>query len=81
MATASYPYVSQIRAQGRVEGRREDILRILEYRGISVPDEVRDVITTCDDTEALDHWLRLAIVVRDGSELLVPRPGLWPRDE
>ena len=79
MATASYPYISQLRAQGQAQGRLENardyILQILEQRGIAVPDEVRDAINACDDKEVLDRWLRLAITVNDSSELLVPAQG------
>jgi hypothetical protein len=80
MATESYPYVSQLRAQGRREGRleakREDILQILEYRGIAVSDEVRDAVNACGDKKVLDRWHRRALTVHDGSELLVPAQGI-----
>jgi hypothetical protein len=71
MATRTgYPYVSQMRREGRIEGRREDILRILDKRGIEVPDEVRDAVNGCDDTKTLDQWFDLALVVTDSQELL-----------
>jgi hypothetical protein len=72
MATASYPYVSQLRAQGRLEAKREAILQILECRGIAVSDAVRDAINACKDKKVLDRWLRRAVTIHDGSELLVP---------
>lgn len=79
MATASYPYISQLRAQGQAQGRLENardyILQILEQRDIAVPVEVRDAINACDDKKVLDRWLRLAITVNDSSELLVPAQG------
>jgi hypothetical protein len=76
MATNSYPYVSQTRAEGRAEGRIEErrmnILRILESRGVAASDEVRDLINGCDEAEVLDRWFDMALVAKDASELLLP---------
>lgn len=49
------------RDEGRVEGRVEDILRILTVRGVSVPDEARQRVTACTDLAVLDVWLERAI--------------------
>jgi hypothetical protein len=73
---SNYPYVSQMRAEGRVEGRleekRESILRIFSNRGLVVSDEVRDRINGCDDMDVLDQWFGHALTVESGAVLLLP---------
>ncbi|MEV5953042.1 hypothetical protein AB0M11_04535 [Streptomyces sp. NPDC051987] len=67
-------YISEeIRDEGRAEGRAEglaqgearraaeDVLDILEVRGIDVPEAVRERITGCGDPEILRHWHRRAV--------------------
>ncbi|MGW6285552.1 hypothetical protein [Streptomyces sp. NPDC055107] len=49
------------RDEGRVEGRAEDILRILALRGVPVPDEARQRITSCKDLAVLDVWFERAV--------------------
>jgi hypothetical protein len=49
------------RAQGRAQGRAEDILLVLGARGLDVPDEIRERITTCDDPDLLRRWLTRAV--------------------
>ncbi|MDX2679927.1 hypothetical protein PV333_26905 [Streptomyces sp. NY05-11A] len=49
--------------KGRAMGRAEDILFVLEQRGIEVPDETRDRITGCDDPDLLRHWFARALTV------------------
>jgi hypothetical protein len=59
----------EIRDEGRAEGRAEgearraaqDVLDILEVRGIVIPEAVRERITGCGDPEVLRHWLRRAV--------------------
>jgi hypothetical protein len=66
-----YPYVSQMRAQGLLDGRREAILRTFKHRDMTVSDEIRETISNCDDAELLDRWSDLAFVVKDTNELLL----------
>ncbi|MFG2514560.1 hypothetical protein [Streptomyces sp. NPDC048584] len=59
----------EIRDEGRAEGRAEgaarraaeDILEILDVRGVDVPEAVRERITDCGDPEILRHWHRRAV--------------------
>jgi hypothetical protein len=51
------------RTEGRIEGRIEAILRVLESRGIAVPDEVRDRVTASSDLDELDLWVSRAAKV------------------
>ncbi|MER5215091.1 hypothetical protein ABT063_32240 [Streptomyces sp. NPDC002838] len=55
-------YISEeIRDEGRAQGRAEDILLVLEARGMDVPDEIRERITGCDDPDLLRRWLTRAV--------------------
>lgn len=61
------------RVEGRVEGhtesRAKDILRLLEVRGIDVPEAARERITTCADLDTLGTWFDRAITAADTDEL------------
>ncbi|WP_055630389.1 hypothetical protein [Streptomyces hirsutus] len=69
-----HPVAEQVREEGREEGRLEDraemTLRILEWRGISVPDEVREQVLACTDLEQLEVWARRAVHAEAAEELL-----------
>lgn len=54
MATTqfSHPFVDRLLAQG--EARM--ILRVLEARGLQVPDEIRERVLSCDDSTQLEIW-------------------------
>ncbi|MEV0014016.1 RpnC/YadD family protein [Streptomyces tendae] len=59
-------YISEeIRDEGREQGRAQqgaqDVLLVLEQRGLDVSDEVRTRITECGDPEVLRHWLARAV--------------------
>ncbi|WP_226485954.1 hypothetical protein [Streptomyces parvulus] len=59
-------YLSEeLRDEGREQGRAqrgvEDVLLVLEQRGLDVPAHVRVRITECDDPEILRHWLARAV--------------------
>jgi hypothetical protein len=67
-------YLSEeIRDEGRAEGaaRRaaEDVLDILEVRGIDIPEGVRERVTDCDDPEILRHWLRRAVTAPTAAKI------------
>lgn len=59
------PLSEEIRDEGRAEGRAESladaILLVLQQRGLDVPDEARERITTCDDTQLMRTWLSRAV--------------------
>ncbi len=58
-------YANRLRAEGRVEGRVEGqaegeakaVLRMLDARGIAVPEDVRERIIKCSDLDQLDTWV------------------------
>ena len=60
------------REEGRAEGRAEDIVRILERRGVSVPQEAREQILSCTDIATLDNWLDRALTAAAVSDLFAP---------
>ncbi|MFE6729431.1 MULTISPECIES: hypothetical protein [Streptomyces] len=49
------------RDEGRVEGRAEDILRILDLRGVPVPEAARQRVSACTDLAVLDVWFERAV--------------------
>ncbi|WP_375603543.1 hypothetical protein [Streptomyces sp. JHA26] len=55
-------YISEeIRDEGRAERGAQDVLLVLEQRGLDVSDDVRARITECGDPEVLRHWLARAV--------------------
>jgi hypothetical protein len=50
--------------RGRAETRAEDVLRILDARGMPVTEEVRQRILTCTDIATLDRWFTRALRAR-----------------
>ncbi len=51
----------QGREQGRVQQGAQDVLLVLEQRGLAVSDDMRGRITACGDPEILRHWLARAV--------------------
>jgi hypothetical protein len=45
----------------QAEGEAKALLTVLTTRGIDIPDDARDRITTCTDLDQLDSWLRRAV--------------------
>ncbi|MEF9904675.1 hypothetical protein [Streptomyces sp. P9-A2] len=63
-------YISEeIRDEGRAEGRAEDILLVLEQRGLDVSDDVRGRITDCTDPDLLRLWLMRAVTAPKAEEI------------
>ncbi|RKS77103.1 hypothetical protein BZB76_2476 [Actinomadura pelletieri DSM 43383] len=52
------------------EGEAKAILLVLEGRGVEVPNDVRERVTGCTDTEQLERWVRRAGVVDKAEDLL-----------
>ncbi|MGW2308039.1 hypothetical protein [Actinomadura luteofluorescens] len=50
-------------AKGEVKGEAKSVLKVLDARGLSVSDEVREQILACTDEQLLDQWLVRAIEV------------------
>ncbi|EGX59502.1 hypothetical protein SZN_12253 [Streptomyces zinciresistens K42] len=45
------------KAKGEAGGKAQGVLRVLEVRGIAVPDEARERIAGCTDLPRVDDWL------------------------
>jgi post-segregation antitoxin (ccd killing protein) len=58
------------KARGRIEARAEDLLTVLRVRGISVPDDVRELILAQRSPELLKYWLEEASVASSLLEVL-----------
>ncbi|MDX2543851.1 hypothetical protein ACOT81_16925 [Streptomyces sp. WI04-05B] len=56
-------------AEGRAKGRAEDILRILDLRGVDVPEAARERVAGCTDLETLGTWFDRALTAADTEEL------------
>jgi hypothetical protein len=59
------------RAKGRAEARADDVITVLEARGLRVSDEQRGRILGCKDLEQLAAWVRGAVTVSLTDELFV----------
>jgi hypothetical protein len=44
-------------------------LRVLEWRGIPVPDAVRERVLACEDLDRLELWAQRAVHATDAAEL------------
>jgi len=58
-------------AKGEVKGIAKSILKVLHARGVSVPQESRERIEACKDTEQLDIWLDRAVTAKSIDDLFV----------
>ncbi|MGW3522736.1 hypothetical protein [Streptomyces olivaceus] len=57
--------------EGRAKGRAEDILRILEVRGIEISDPVRERVIECTDLDVLGTWFDRSLSAAHAEELFV----------
>ncbi|GAA1788687.1 hypothetical protein GCM10009682_08450 [Luedemannella flava] len=57
------------RAEGRAEGEARSLLTVLDARGIEVPADARDRITSCTDIVQLERWIRLATTATSVEDL------------
>ncbi|RNL87048.1 hypothetical protein [Halostreptopolyspora alba] len=73
MATDTYKYRSDFArryyGRGKVEGEAESVVKILQRRGIPVPDEARERILSCADSDQLDTWLQRALTATSAEDL------------
>ena len=57
------------RALGRALGEARMVLQVLDSRGITVPDRVRDQVLACSDISTLEAWGRKAAVAHSIEEV------------
>ncbi|WP_406393247.1 hypothetical protein OG806_22020 [Streptomyces sp. NBC_00882] len=53
----------------KTEGKAEDILRVLEVRGVEVPDSVREQVMSCTDPALLGTWFDRSLTVETAEAL------------
>ena len=58
-------------ARGVARGRAEDILKILELRGVPVSEAQRQEVLSCRDLERLDRWFSRALQAVSADEVTV----------
>jgi hypothetical protein len=61
--------LDQGRAEGEARGEAKMLLRVLAARGFAVPDEVRERVVGCTDTEQLEAWADRAVTARSVTEV------------
>ncbi|MFF3498327.1 hypothetical protein [Streptomyces sp. NPDC003247] len=54
---------------GETNGRAADILRVLELRGVAVPEAVRERVTSCTDLDILGTWLDRSLTASAAEDL------------
>jgi hypothetical protein len=59
------------RAEAKAAGKAEDILRILDKRGLALTDEQRAQVLECADLEVLDRWFDAALDATSVGEVFV----------
>ncbi len=64
-----HPLAEQVREEGRIQECQQMTLRILEWRGIPVPDAVRERVEACSDLGQLEVWAQRAVHALDAAEL------------
>jgi hypothetical protein len=57
------------RKEGEAKGEAKAILLTLSERGLSVSDEARERITTCEDLDQLETWVRRAVTIETTDDL------------
>jgi hypothetical protein len=55
--------------QGRAEGEARMLLRVIAARGFSVPDDIRERVTSCTDVTQLEEWADRAVVAATLEEI------------
>jgi hypothetical protein len=67
---AADPHAAREAARtAKAEGKTEDILTVLEERGLTVSGEERERIISSTDSRQLDKWLRRAVTADKASDL------------
>lgn len=59
--------------EGKAEGEASALLRVLERRGVAVPDDARARILACTDLALLEAWLDRAVVAARIEEIFAER--------
>jgi hypothetical protein len=71
----TYQYQSDFARRYVSQGRAEDVLTVLDARGVAVPDDARSRITGCTDPSQLSTWLRRAVTAESVDDLFDAASG------
>ncbi|MGV9943452.1 hypothetical protein [Streptomyces sp. NPDC003401] len=67
------------KAEGLTEGKAEDraslVLRVLDKRGVDVPEDTRERITSCTDLDTLTLWFDRSLTATTAEDLFADAPG------
>ena len=82
VATATVPTVPRYRSdfarrhygQGQTDARADSIIVVLDARGIEVPKDVRERITSRTELDQLETWIRRAATVSTAQGLFSEEP-------
>jgi hypothetical protein len=66
---ASGNIVDRNRQIGMAQGKAEDVLRLLDRRGIAVSEVDRRRVVECDDLDSLNAWFDRAITAETADEV------------
>ena len=69
MTVTTHPYQSDFARRYYNQGEADAVVTILETRGIEVPPDVRERITSCTDLDQLRTWVRRSVTVRTAQDL------------
>jgi len=63
-------YVAKGELKGEIKAKANDVLAVLEARGLDVPADVRERVLASTDLAELDRWIRRAAVISEAKQLL-----------
>ena len=69
MTATAHPYQSDFARRWYNKGEADAVVMFLETRGIEVPADVRERITSCTDLDQLRTWVRRSVTVRTAQDL------------
>ncbi|GAA1436359.1 hypothetical protein GCM10009601_63560 [Streptomyces thermospinosisporus] len=59
----------EIRTEGEIHRGAQDVLLVLEQRGLDIPDAVRSRVLECHDPEILRQWLARAVIATEAEQI------------
>ncbi|MDC0765770.1 hypothetical protein [Streptomyces sp. HD] len=62
--------------EGKVEDRALMVLRALEKRGIAIPEDTRERVTSCTDLDTLTAWFDRSLTAATAEDLFAEDPAL-----
>jgi hypothetical protein len=74
MSTSPHRYQSDFARRYYGQGQADAVVTALETRGIEVPADVLERITSCTDLDQLTNWVRRAVTVRTAQDLFAESP-------